>query len=192
MKRLIILALIPAFLLIGATNEVVIEKGIKDLRKIQDTNKIPVIDYNKIRKSISNFHFSPIYFYLSTDGCGSVAKKVKKEGIVDADICIGFNLIDAFHYIRLELITPDEAVFQTINIFVDNPDSPPLKIKYNNDHTPYNISKPIIIKGVSFIKSSIPVAGSTIQSQNLIGRWKMNIFIDEASISSGISEFEVE
>ncbi len=192
MRSLLIFIPILVFLSGASLSDFKINDNIKNLNKFENKNSQLIVDYDRIKKAYKYFRFFPVYFYISKDGCNTPGENIKKDEVIDADICIGFNVIDDFHYLRLELITPDEAVYQNLNIFIDKEGSPPRKIRYKGDYTPYNISKPVILNGVNFVKHSIPVAGSSIQSQNLIGKWKINLFIDDSSYSYGTAYFIVE
>ncbi|MCX7958909.1 MAG: hypothetical protein N3B13_07670 [Deltaproteobacteria bacterium] len=191
-KILIFSTIILSALIMGADSKYFNISDTKILKGMEGDNSLPVIDYNKIRKGVSRFSFFPIYFYLSSDGCNTPLEKISKENTLDVEICTGFSVIDDFHHMRFELITPDNAVYQSINIFVDKAESPPRNIKYNDEYTPYSIKRPILFKGVNFIKGSFPVAGSSIQTQNLTGRWRINLFIDDSPEISGSVFFDME
>ncbi|MCX7944532.1 MAG: hypothetical protein N2746_08500 [Deltaproteobacteria bacterium] len=160
--------------------------------RIEEDKSALLVDYNKIKKGFSNFYFFPIYFYVSQDGCFTSIEKIKKEEAIDLDICVGFNVVDDFHYLRFELITPDKAVYQNVNLFVDSKKSALRLVRFNTDYTPHRVIKPITLNGVEFVKSRIPIAGSSIQAQNLIGIWNIHLFIDNSPDIKGIVSFEIE
>ncbi len=193
MNRIILFFLIIV-IISGASYENTGKNIIKSLPVIGSENmvSIPVVDYNKLRKAVSNFKFFPVSFYISSDECGSIANKLYKDSDVDFDVCIGFNVIDDFHYLRIELITPEGAIYQSLNIFIDKPDAAPKVIRFKNDYTEYPISKPKILKSLSLIESKLPIAGSSIQTQNLTGRWRADLYIDESREPYGTHEFEIE
>ncbi len=156
------------------------------------SRNIPVVDYSKVRKGVSAFNFYPVYFYVSSDGCNSPIEKLNKDDAINIELCAGFNVIDDFHHLRFELITPDNATYQSISLFVDKPEAVPKLIKYGENYTPFKITKPVIMRGVSIVNTSMPIAGSSIQSQNLVGKWRINLFIDDSSDASGTLTFEIE
>ncbi|MGC8927763.1 MAG: hypothetical protein ACP5QK_07540 [Myxococcota bacterium] len=192
MNRVIIVIIAFMSFLSGASGNLNFNSNFNNIRDIEMTGEIPVVDYNRVKRAVSNFHFYPVNFYISIDGCKSVSEEINKEDVIGIDFCIGFNVIDDFHHLRIELFTPDEAVFQTINLFVDEPQKAPFKVRYNNDYTPYDISKVFLIGETYFIKSSIPIAGSSIQSQNLVGRWRAELYIDDSKRSYGTFWFEIK
>lgn len=180
-------------LLIGASFERALKSGLPiSVNKVENTMDIPVVDYNKIKKAVSKFRFFPVTFYVSKDGCNTAADRFDKDSDLNIDICMSFNVIDGFHYLRVELITPDGSVYQSLNLFVDKAEAPPKMIKFKNEHTLYSVTKPKIIKEASVVMSSLPVGGSVIQTQNLIGKWRANLYIDESKSPYGTCGFEIE
>lgn len=194
----IIFVIFVGLFVVGLSNPAVFDNNrsfstVGKIHKLEEGNKtIPVVDYERIKKAVKNFKFFPISFFVSTDGCNSFAESIEKDTALDMDICIGFNVIDDFHHLRVELITPDDSVYQSQNIFVDREGAPPRMIKFGEDFTPYMVKKPVILKEVSIVSERIPVAGSSIQAQNLVGNWKAYLYIDDSATPYGIISFEIK
>lgn len=190
-KHIVIIPLL--ILLMGASFEKALNRGVSiSINKVENTIDIPVVDYNKIKRAVSNFRFFPVVFYVSKDGCNTSADRLDKDSDLNIDICMGFNVIDGFHYLRVELITPDGSVYQSLNLFVDRAESPPKMIRFKNEHTFYLVTKPKIVNEISVVMSSLPVGGSVIQTQNLTGKWRADLYIDESKSPYGTCEFEIK
>lgn len=192
MKRIVLLIMFTSLILgAGRIDKTNIHK-LYENQVMSERGDVIIIDYNRVKKASSLINFFPVYFYISNDKCNTILDKINKEDVVDIDVCIGFMLIDGFHHLRLELITPDSSVYQNIDIFLDRLDAPPKMVKFNNDYTPYNVIRPVILKDSEFIISKVPIAGSSIQTHSLIGRWKINLFIDDSSEMVGSISFVIE
>ena len=71
-------------------------------------------------------------------------------------IQVGWRTLVGIHTQRLELITPDGSVYQTLNQPVES------------------------VTGTAVVETRLPVAGTWITQYDLHGRWTVNVYLDDA------------
>lgn len=83
----------------------------------------------------------------------------------DVVVVVHWRTLVGQHTQRLELISPDGAVYQTFRTAVES------------------------ASGQTTVETSVPVAGSWITDYSLFGKWRVNVYLDENARPEGSDTF---